>query len=103
MVKTYNDHRMAMAFSLIGLRVQSHDREPWLCFQDLSQLFRRIGDVAMIRLGLIGYPLGHSLSPKLHTAALQACNLQGVYSLSPVEPGDIQSLGILLDQVAAVN
>jgi len=53
----------------------------------------------MIRLGLIGYPLGHSLSPKLHTAALQACNLQGVYSLSPVEPGDIQSLGILLDQV----
>jgi shikimate dehydrogenase len=53
----------------------------------------------MIRLGLIGYPLGHSLSPKLHTAALQACNLQGVYSLYPVEPDDIQSLGILLDQV----
>ena len=53
----------------------------------------------MIRLGLIGYPLGHSLSPKLHTAALQACNLQGVYSLYPVEPGDFQSLGILLDQV----
>jgi shikimate dehydrogenase len=53
----------------------------------------------MIRLGLIGYPLGHSLSPKLHTAALQACDLQGDYSLYPVEPGDIQSLESLLDQV----
>jgi len=53
----------------------------------------------MIRLGLIGYPLGHSLSPKLHTAALRACKLQGVYSLYPVEPDDMQSLRILLDQV----
>jgi hypothetical protein len=50
----------------------------------------------MIRLGLIGYPLGHSLSPKLHNAALRYHGLQGEYSLFPIEPDDLQSLkGIL--------
>jgi len=53
----------------------------------------------MIRLGLIGYPLGHSLSPKIHTAALQACGLQGDYSLFLVHPEDIQGLKDLLARV----
>jgi shikimate dehydrogenase len=53
----------------------------------------------MIRLGLIGYPLDHSLSPELHNAALRSCNLQGEYSLYPVGPDDLQSLGALLEQV----
>ena len=53
----------------------------------------------MIRLGLTGYPLEHSLSPMLHTAALRACDLQGVYSLYPIEPNDMNSLKALLDQV----
>ncbi len=51
------------------------------------------------QLGLIGYPLGHSLSPKLHTAALQACGLEGDYSLFPVHPDDKQSLKDLLSHV----
>ena len=42
----------------------------------------------MIQLGLIGYPLGHSLSPKLHNAALRYCDLEGEYSLFPIEPDD---------------
>ena len=46
----------------------------------------------MIHLGLIGYPLGHSLSPKLHNAALRYCDLQGEYSLFPIGPDDTQSL-----------
>jgi shikimate dehydrogenase len=46
----------------------------------------------MIQLGLIGYPLGHSLSPKIHTAALKACELEGDYSLFPVHPDDKQGL-----------
>lgn len=46
----------------------------------------------MIHLGLIGYPLGHSLSPKLHNAALHYCDLQGKYSLLPIEPDDQQGL-----------
>ena len=53
----------------------------------------------MIRLGLIGYPLGHSLSPKIHAAALRACDLEGSYSLFPVAPDDMQSLKDLIDRV----
>ncbi len=35
-------------------------------------------------LGLLGYPLGHSLSPRLHEAALKALGWRGVYRLYPV-------------------
>lgn len=55
----------------------------------------------MIQLGLIGYPLAHSLSPRLHQAALHACDLQGDYSLFPVEPDNIQGLEAILDRVRA--
>ncbi|MBK9925403.1 MAG: shikimate dehydrogenase [Anaerolineales bacterium] len=51
------------------------------------------------KLGLIGYPLGHSLSPKIHTAALKACGLNGDYSLFPIHPDDKQGLKDLLDRV----
>ena len=51
------------------------------------------------QLGLIGYPLGHSLSPKIHTAALKACHLQGDYSLFPISPEDTQALKELLTRV----
>ena len=51
------------------------------------------------RLGLIGYPLSHSLSPKLHTAALQSCGLKGEYSLFPIHPDDDQPLNDLLSRV----
>lgn len=37
-------------------------------------------------LGLTGYPLGHSLSPGLHAAALKASGLQGEYRLFPIPP-----------------
>jgi shikimate dehydrogenase len=53
----------------------------------------------MIHLGLIGYPLGHSHSPKLHNAALRDCDLQGEYSLYPIEPDDLRSLKEVLDLV----
>jgi shikimate dehydrogenase len=55
----------------------------------------------MIRLGLIGYPLGHSLSPKIHSAALQSCGLAGDYSLFPIQPEDKQALQDLLSRVRA--
>jgi len=50
-------------------------------------------------LGLIGYPLGHSLSPKIHTAALKACGLDGSYSLFPIPPEDTQALKDLLTRI----
>jgi shikimate dehydrogenase len=51
------------------------------------------------KLGLIGYPLSHSLSPKIHTAALQSCGLEGDYSLFPIHPDDKQGLKNLLNRV----
>lgn len=53
----------------------------------------------MFHLGLIGYPLSHSLSPKIHAAALTACGLQGGYSLFPIHPDDRQGLSDLLVRV----
>ena len=53
----------------------------------------------MIHLGLIGYPLSHSLSPILHSAALTACGLEGEYSLFPIGPQDKKGLRDLLSRV----
>jgi shikimate dehydrogenase len=36
--------------------------------------------------GLIGYPLGHSISPALHRAALNSAGLQGEYRLFEIPP-----------------
>lgn len=51
------------------------------------------------KLGLIGYPLGHSLSPQIHAAALHACGLEGDYSLFPNPPEDKQKLHDLLTRL----
>jgi shikimate dehydrogenase len=51
------------------------------------------------RLGLIGYPVSHSLSPKIQNAALNACGLEGDYSLFPIHPDGMQGLKDLLDRV----
>ena len=46
----------------------------------------------MIKLGLIGYPVSHSLSPKIQNAALEACGLEGEYLLYPIAPDDMPAL-----------
>jgi shikimate dehydrogenase len=53
----------------------------------------------MIKLGLIGYPLGHSLSPKIQAAALKACGLEGDYSLFPIEPDNMPGLKDVFNRV----
>lgn len=50
-------------------------------------------------LGLVGYPLGHSLSPKIHAAALASCGLEGDYSLFPIPPNHLEDLKALLDRL----
>ncbi|MGB7874766.1 MAG: shikimate dehydrogenase [Anaerolineales bacterium] len=50
-------------------------------------------------LGLIGYPLGHSLSPEIHKAALDSCGLGGNYSLFPIVPDDQDGLIKILNRV----
>lgn len=39
-----------------------------------------------LNLGLIGFPVGHSLSPQLHHAALRAMGLAGEYRLYAIDP-----------------
>ena len=39
-----------------------------------------------VNLGITGFPLGHSLSPRLHAAALAHFNLEGSYQLYPAPP-----------------
>jgi shikimate dehydrogenase len=46
----------------------------------------------MIRTGLVGYPVSHSLSPKIHAAAFNSLGLVGEYRLYPVELDDKSGL-----------
>ena len=52
--------------------------------------------------GLTGYPLEHSLSPVIHQAALDACELWGDYFLFPVPglPEGVSQLEELISRVA---
>lgn len=50
-------------------------------------------------LGLTGYPLAHSLSPRIHAAALAACGLEGTYSLFPIPPEHPEALANLLERI----
>jgi len=50
----------------------------------------------MIKLGLVGYPLGHTLSPQIHCAALNSCALEGDYYPYPIHPDDQRLLQDLL-------
>ena len=50
-------------------------------------------------LGLTRYPLGPSLSPRIHAAALKSCGLDGDYALFTIHSDDKRGLKTLLDQV----
>jgi shikimate dehydrogenase len=51
-------------------------------------------------VGLIGWPIGHSLSPLMHNAAFQALDLDWLYLPLPVRPGEV---GAALKGLAALN
>lgn len=46
-------------------------------------------DPALPQYAVIGYPIGHSLSPVMHTAAFRALNIQASYVALEVQPGDL--------------
>lgn len=52
------------------------------------------------KLGIIGWPLGYSLSPVMQTAALEAAGLKGAYRECPVEPN---SRGESVDELADIS
>lgn len=52
----------------------------------------------MIRLLLIGWPVGHSRSPAMHRAALAAHHLDGTYELLPAPPEDLAEAVSVLRQ-----
>lgn len=51
----------------------------------------------MIRCGIIGYPLTHTLSPRIHQVAFTACELNGRYDVFPIRPDGV---GPLLDALS---
>ncbi|MEP0806169.1 MAG: shikimate dehydrogenase [Chloroflexota bacterium] len=51
------------------------------------------------QLGLIGYPLAHTLSPQIHAAALKACGLQGDYLPFTIHPNDKDGLKTILHRL----
>ena len=65
----------------------------------LRTALRLRGRVPMV-LGLVGRPLGHSISPAIHEAALDAADLPGVYLPFDV---DSKSLRSLLDSAARLR
>lgn len=52
------------------------------------------------RVGLLGWPVEHSLSPAMHNAAFAHLGLDWVYLPLPVNPGDVQAA---LKGLAALN
>lgn len=46
----------------------------------------------MLITGIIGYPLDMTLSPRMHTAAFQAKNIDGAYLRIPVEPARLKDV-----------
>lgn len=56
-------------------------------------------------IGLIGYPVEHSLSPKMHNAAFQSLGLNYCYVVMPVAPEDISEAlkGIRALNILGVN
>ena len=43
----------------------------------------------MLRFGLIGYPLSHSMSPAIHNKAMDALGLRGKYELYEIQPDNL--------------
>jgi 3-dehydroquinate dehydratase/shikimate dehydrogenase len=51
-------------------------------------MLRELGDDAVVT-GIIGWPLGHSLSPPMHEAAFRSAKVSGVYLRLPTRAGDV--------------
>ncbi|MFH0764426.1 MAG: shikimate dehydrogenase [Candidatus Omnitrophota bacterium] len=46
--------------------------------------------MAKLKYGIIGHPVGHSLSPAMQNAAFRACGIEAEYELFDVAPADLE-------------
>ena len=58
-----------------------------------------------IQLGIIGFPIGHSLSPVFQQAALDHLKLDAIYSTWEIDPGDLGSFidGLRSPDIQGIN
>jgi shikimate dehydrogenase len=56
-----------------------------------------------ICLGVFGEPVGHSLSPKMHNAALKACKIDMQYARFQISPSELQSAFDLIRELNFVG
>lgn len=57
----------------------------------------------MKNYGLLGWPLGHSLSPIIHKELLKICNISGDYKLYEIEPGSLKAESQRLFELSGFN
>lgn len=74
--------------SFACLRAEHAAAPGQLAIDEMKTLYRWDALTRRTRVfGLVGWPVGHSLSPLLHNAAMADAGIDGVYVPLPVEPG----------------
>jgi shikimate dehydrogenase len=68
-----------------------------------ERLFRLDGETRVV--GVMGWPIAHSMSPAMHNAVLRDLGLNGCYVPFPVRPGEVQKAiqGLVALGVRGVN
>ncbi len=59
----------------------------------------KAGSSHYYRFGLLGYPLGHSLSPRIHQCFLDGLDLEGEYALFSIPPEEPEAISALVQKV----
>ncbi|MEW6200076.1 MAG: type I 3-dehydroquinate dehydratase [Planctomycetota bacterium] len=89
----------AMTFACLDPRHASAPGQPTI--HELRETYRWESIRARTRVyGVVGWPLAHSLGPRVHNAAMAATGVDGVYVPWPVQPG-YRALARFLDTVTA--
>ena len=74
-------------FVSLGIGKESAPGQPSI--DEIRGLYRWDSQTPGTRIcGVIGYPVGHSMSPAVHNASFEACGLDWVYVPLPVGPGE---------------
>ena len=105
-VESHDDHRLAMSLAVAALAASGETTiEDTACLDDSFPGFEQAltvcsgettsvsGTVQQTRtrtVGLIGYPVEHSLSPAMHNAAFTHLGLWYRYVLLPTPPGELE-------------